>query len=241
MRPPPPPPSRLPAPPSTAATSPLHHWCFRRIAVSSHPRRSRLGPTPGGRGGGPAHVTDTSKRSNAAHCSEPLAPNNRLTGTFSWINPYRRQFFLIKCCHRGLSGIFSVIITADQCLVGGLSGISGQTSTGCLEYSLVFRQSIVCRFSSALVAVAVGTPVTRRPPHESRRAALPHRAPASGLTRRHPQVPAVRRLSACDRETPALCPAPGMLRPRSPGPAPCPPPAPPVPGATLCSKASSGL
>src|SRR5215831_8358190 len=28
--------------------------------------------------------------------------------------------------------------------------------------------------------VAVGTPVTRRPPHRSRRAALPHRAPASG-------------------------------------------------------------
>jgi hypothetical protein len=39
-----------------------------------------------------------------------------------------------------------------QCLVGGLSGISGQASTGCMEYSPVFRQSIVCRFSSALVA-----------------------------------------------------------------------------------------
>jgi hypothetical protein len=39
-----------------------------------------------------------------------------------------------------------------QCLVGGLSGISGQASTGCMEYSLVFRQSIVCSFSSALVA-----------------------------------------------------------------------------------------
>jgi hypothetical protein len=39
-----------------------------------------------------------------------------------------------------------------QCLVGGLSGISGQTSTGCLEYTLVFRQSIVCGFSSALMA-----------------------------------------------------------------------------------------
>ena len=29
--------------------------------------------------------------------------------------------------------------------------------------------------------VAVGMPVTRHPPHRSRRAALPHRAPASGL------------------------------------------------------------
>jgi hypothetical protein len=38
------------------------------------------------------------------------------------------------------------------CLVGRLSGISGQTSTGCLEYTLVFRQSIVCGFPSALMA-----------------------------------------------------------------------------------------
>jgi hypothetical protein len=37
-------------------------------------------------------------------------------------------------------------------LVGGLSGISGQTSTGCLKYSLVPRQSIVCSFSPALDA-----------------------------------------------------------------------------------------
>src|SRR5207244_2502279 len=44
----------------------------------------------------------------------------------------------------------------------------------------------------ALIRVAVGTPVTRRPPHRSRRAALPHRAPASGQTRRHTKVPAVR-------------------------------------------------
>src|SRR5262245_35005223 len=35
----------LTSPPSTAATSPLHHSCCRRIAVSSHPLRSRLGPT----------------------------------------------------------------------------------------------------------------------------------------------------------------------------------------------------
>src|SRR4029450_9626136 len=35
-------------------------------------------------------------------------------------------------------------------------------------------------YSSSALAVAVGTPVTQRPPHRSRRAALPHRAPASG-------------------------------------------------------------
>src|SRR4029434_2897112 len=35
-------------------------------------------------------------------------------------------------------------------------------------------------YSSSDLAIAVGTPVTQRPPHRSRRAALPHRAPASG-------------------------------------------------------------
>jgi hypothetical protein len=34
------------------------------------------------------------------------------------INPYGRPFFLIKCCHRGLSGIFSGIITAARVLLG---------------------------------------------------------------------------------------------------------------------------
>ena len=42
-------------------------------------------------------------------CQYPLKVG--LSGIFSWINPYRRPLFLIKCCHRGLSGIFSVIIT----------------------------------------------------------------------------------------------------------------------------------
>src|SRR5262245_1548801 len=32
--------------------------------------------------------------------------------TFSWINPYRQPFFLIKCCHRVLSGSFSCLITS---------------------------------------------------------------------------------------------------------------------------------
>ncbi len=40
------------------------------------------------------------------------------------------------------------------------------------------------RFSAAIArcrcAVAVGTPVTRRPPHRSLRAELPHKAPTSG-------------------------------------------------------------
>ena len=47
-------------------------------------------------------------------------------------------------------------------------------------------------FSHHSCEVAVGMPVTQHPPHRSRRAALPHRAPASGLTCKHPQVPAVR-------------------------------------------------
>ena len=49
--------------------------------------------------------------------------------------------------------------------------------------------------------VAVGMPVTQHPPHRSRRAALPHRAPASGLTYRHPKVPAVRGRARVTRVT----------------------------------------
>ena len=47
-----------------------------------------------------------------------LTPNNGLTGTFSWINPYGRPFFLIKRRYRGLSGIFSGIITTARVLLG---------------------------------------------------------------------------------------------------------------------------
>ena len=36
-----------------------------------------------------------------------LKPNNRLTGTFSWINTYRWKMFRIKCSIRGLYGSFS--------------------------------------------------------------------------------------------------------------------------------------
>ena len=45
-------------------------------------------------------------------------PNNRFTGLFSWIHPYRRPFFLINCCHRVLSGLFSVLITSESVLLG---------------------------------------------------------------------------------------------------------------------------
>jgi hypothetical protein len=50
---------------------------------------------------------------------EPKAPNrvrsaynNRLTGAFSSINPYREKLFLLIPSGRVLSGIFSVIITS---------------------------------------------------------------------------------------------------------------------------------
>src|SRR5215211_3626421 len=33
-----------------------------------------------------------------------LKPNNRFTGTFSWINPYRRPFFLIKVVRQSVRG-----------------------------------------------------------------------------------------------------------------------------------------
>jgi hypothetical protein len=66
-------------------------------------------------------------------------------------------------------------------------------------------------FSLSCLGVAVGMPVTWHPPHRSRRAALPHRAPASGrragLRRCLPYAAA--RLG---QEAPALCPAPGFLR-----------------------------
>src|SRR5438093_4707823 len=50
--------------------------------------------------------------------------------------------------------------------------------------------------------VAVGTPVPQRPPHRSRRAALPHRAPASGR-----DAPALRGIRRQDRGCgePLLC------------------------------------
>jgi hypothetical protein len=49
-----------------------------------------------------------------------------------------------------------------------------------LTPALSGKQACLMRTSAKDVKVAVGTPVTQRPPHRSRRAALPHRAPASG-------------------------------------------------------------
>ena len=48
-------------------------------------------------------------------------------------------------------------------------------------------------------AVAVGMPVTQHPPHRSRRAALPHRAPASGRNAQAHGGACRTRLSACAR------------------------------------------
>jgi hypothetical protein len=53
-------------------------------------------------------------------------------------------------------------------------------------------------------------PVPRHPPPRSWRAARTHRAPASGVTRRHPKVPAVRS-RAHMTGFPALRPTPGVL------------------------------
>jgi hypothetical protein len=54
-------------------------------------------------------------------------------------------------------------------------------------------------------------PVTRHPPHRSRRAALPHRAPASGHDAQASEDACRTQSSTCDREHPALRPAPAML------------------------------
>ena len=73
----------------------------------------------------------------------PQAPN-RLSGIFSWINPYRRQFFLIKCCHRVLSRIFSVIITSKSVLLGVYQEFLCQTSTGCSRSICLSSVRIQC-------------------------------------------------------------------------------------------------
>lgn len=61
-----------------------------------------------------------------------------------------------------------------------------------LSWGSLPAQAIALVFPSTPQAVAVGMPVTQHPPHRSRRTALPHRAPASGLTCRPPQGSAVR-------------------------------------------------
>src|SRR5262245_49472634 len=64
------------SPPSTAATSMLHHLRCRCIAVSS-PRHSRLDPTPGKPGWRTCPCHKHVNKSNAVNFSEPLAPNTR--------------------------------------------------------------------------------------------------------------------------------------------------------------------
>jgi hypothetical protein len=54
-------------------------------------------------------------------------------------------------------------------------------------------------------------PVTQHPPPRSRRAAPPHRAPASGRDVQASEDACRTPSSTCDREHPALRPAPGML------------------------------
>jgi len=70
-----------------------------------------------------------------------------------------------------LRASFSVAKTA---LKGASSSLGTNDSSSC--------SSILPPF--ALIPVAVGMAVTRHPPHRSRRAELPHRAPASGQTQR---------------------------------------------------------
>jgi hypothetical protein len=60
-----------------------------------------------------------------------------------------------------------------------------------------------------MLTVAVGMSVTRHPPHRSRRAALPHRAPASGRDAQASAEAGRTPSSPCDRASPALRPAPG--------------------------------
>jgi hypothetical protein len=76
------------------------------------------------------------------------------------------------------------------------AGRSNPDASGVIARATCIASGAACQRCEgqhrACVTVAVGTPVTRRPPHRSRRAALPHRAPASGLTCWHPQMPAVR-------------------------------------------------
>jgi type I restriction enzyme M protein len=62
---------------------------------------------------------------------------------------------------------FSVVVSYDEIAAKNYSLSAGQYFEVKIEY-----------------VVTVGTPVTRRPPHRSRRAGLPHRAPASGQTQR---------------------------------------------------------
>ena len=57
---------------------------------------------------------------------------------------------------------------------------AGGERAGDLHRASPFVKICLSMPCTALLQVAVGMPVTRHPPHRSRRAALPHRAPALG-------------------------------------------------------------
>jgi hypothetical protein len=48
-------------------------------------------------------------------------------------------------------------------------------------FHLSTAYSLIRKHLNVNISDAVGMPVTRHPPHRSRRAELPHRAPASGI------------------------------------------------------------
>jgi hypothetical protein len=78
--------------------------------------------------------------------------------------------------------------------------------------STLSRENASGFFLEERLAVAVGMPIARHPPHRSRRAVFPHRAPASGHDAQAPEGACRTRSGTCDRGDPALCPVPGMLR-----------------------------
>src|SRR5215475_9030776 len=63
------------SPPSMAATSTLHHWYVKRIAVSSSPLGASLGSIQYTGAADLPSAQARRARSNAAHFFEPLAPN----------------------------------------------------------------------------------------------------------------------------------------------------------------------
>jgi len=76
-----------------------------------------------------------------------------------------------------------------------------QVPTSSLEGGTARHGAVLTARKRGANSVAVGTPVTQRPPHRSRRAELPHRAPASG---RDAQALVRMRMSDSRQREPAL-------------------------------------